>query len=228
MRQLASTFVRFLLTGLATLLPFIVTVFVVGWIVRIADAYIGPSSSFGLFILQIVGDANKYSGYLAGYLVVVCLLVLLGFLVTRATVAKIHEAINGMVARIPLFGKIYAGVEQVVEIFGNNRGGGLDRFGGVGYVKLGNAKMLVFLASAQTYPLVDGEKHYMVFIPNSPFPVTGFNALVPEKDFTRLDMPLEDMAKLLMSFGLLGGQVLSRPLELAHIVQENHERKIAP
>jgi uncharacterized membrane protein len=227
MRQVASTFVRFLLTGLATLLPFIVTVFVVGWIVRIADAYIGPSSSFGLFILRIVGDGNKYAGYLAGYLVVVLLLVLLGFLVTRATVAKIHEAINAMVARIPLFGKIYAGVEQVVEIFGNNRGEGLDRFGGVGYVKLGNAKMLVFLASGQTYTLVGGVKHYMVFIPNSPIPATGFNALVPEEDFVRLDMPLEDMAKLLMSFGLLGGQVLSRPLELSQIVQENHERKIS-
>lgn len=212
MRALASTIVQFFLAGVATLLPFWVTIFVVTWVVKIADAYIGPSSSFGLFILRIVGDANKYSGYLAGYLVVVLLIMLLGFLVTRATVHKIHEAVDAMVAKIPLFGRIYSAVGQMVEIFGKRENSGLDRFGGVGYVRMGNVRMLGFLTSAQSYTLADGGQYFLVFIPNSPIPMTGFNALVPAGDVERLDMPMEDMAKLLMSLGLLGPQVLTKPI----------------
>ncbi len=210
MRAFASTIVRFFLAGVATLLPFWVTIFVVTWLVRIADAYIGPSSSFGLFILKIVGDANRYSGYSAAYLVVVLLIILLGFLVTRATVAKIHQGIDGMFARIPLFGRIYYAVSQMVEIFGRKENSGLDRFGGVGYVRMGSIRMLALLTSGQTYTLADGTEYFLVFIPNSPIPATGFNAFVPTADVERVDMPTEDMLKLLMSLGVLGPQVLTR------------------
>ena len=48
----------------------------------------------------------------------------------------------------------------------------------------------------------------MVFIPNSPIPFTAFNMLVPTEDFQRLEMPVEDVLKLLMSFGLLGREVM--------------------
>ncbi len=210
MRAFASTIVRFFLAGVATLLPFWVTIFVVTWLVRIADAYIGPSSSFGLFILKIVGDGNRYSGYSAAYLVVVLLIIMLGFLVTRATVAKIHEGVDAMFARIPLFGRIYYAVSQMVEIFGRKENSSLDRFGGVGYVRMGSIRMLALLTSGQTYTLADGTEYFLVFVPNSPIPATGFNAFVPVADVERVDMPTEDMLKLLMSLGVLGPQVLTR------------------
>ncbi|MBM3299759.1 MAG: DUF502 domain-containing protein, partial [Deltaproteobacteria bacterium] len=116
LRSAFSHVVRFFLTGVATVLPLIVTVFVVSWMVRLADAYIGPSSPFGLFLVTIVGESKKYVGYLGGYLVVILLTIVLGFLVTRATVAQVRKAIDQMVARIPLIGKIYMGVGQVVDL----------------------------------------------------------------------------------------------------------------
>jgi len=208
--------VRFFLAGVATLLPFWVTIFVVTWLVRVADAYIGPSSGFGLFILRIVGDGNRFVGYSAAYLVVVLLIILLGFLITRATVAKIHETVDSMFARIPLFGRIYSAVSQMVEIFGKKDNSGLDRFGGVGYVRMGNVRMLALLTSGQSYTMPDGTEYYLVFIPNSPIPATGFNAFVPASDIERLDMPTEDMVKLLMSLGVLGPQVLSKSTLLSN------------
>ena len=140
MRAFFSTIVRFFITGVATLLPFIVTVFVIGWVVRLADAYIGPSSSFGVFIVTIAGEAQKYVGYVAGYLVVVLLTILLGFLVTRATVARLHRAINRMFSRIPLFGKVYTAVGQVVDLMGKKEDTGLERFGGVGVCPSGKCQ----------------------------------------------------------------------------------------
>jgi uncharacterized membrane protein len=213
MKNLASAIIRFFFTGVATLLPFIVTVFVVSWAVRIADAYVGPSSSFWMFLEKIFGPQYRW-GYLVGYLVAVLLIILLGFLVTRATVAKFHKALDSMVSKIPLIGKIYAGVGQIVEIFGRKDQGGLERFGGAGQISVGNVKLLGLLSSGHRYKMPDGRDHLLVFIPNSPIPLTGFNMLVPVEDFQRLDIPVEDLAKLLMSLGVLGPQIL--PGSIAH------------
>jgi uncharacterized membrane protein len=161
-----------------------------------------------MLIVKIAGPSNRYPAYLTGYLVVVIVLILLGFLVNRATIARFHAALDKMFAAIPLFGKIYMAVGQVVDLFGAKDQTGLERFGGVGIITLGNAKMLALLTSSECYTLTNGEKFYLVFVPNSPIPATGFNLLVAEKDFSRLDMPVEDLAKLLMSLGLLGPQVL--------------------
>ena len=208
-----QTVLRFFFTGVATLLPFVVTVFMVSWLVRIADAYVGPSSSFGAFLVTISGTQYTYPGYIVGYLVVVLLLILLGFLVNRATVARLHRAVDRTFASIPLFGKIYATVGQIVEIFGKKGQSGLDRFGGVGQVRMGNVKVLALLTSPQRYLMADGRAHFLVFVPNSPIPATGFNVLVPVEDFELLDMAVEDLAKVLMSLGLLGSQALRPPVQ---------------
>jgi uncharacterized membrane protein len=210
MRKLASTIFRLFLTGVAALLPFVVTIFIASWTVRLADAYVGPSSAFGAFLLTIVGDKYKYPGYLVGYLVVVLVILLLGFLVTRATVSSIHKEVDAVFARIPLFGKIYSAVGQVVDLFGGKGQGGLDRFGGVGEVRVGSIRLLCLLTSAEPYTMADGKRYFLVFVPNSPIPAAGFNMLVPEEDFHRLDMPVEDLVKLVMSLGLLAPQVLPR------------------
>lgn len=212
MRAFFRTLVRFFLTGVASLLPFVVTVFVVTWVLKIADAYIGPSSHFGRFLVTLVGDSHKYPGYVVGYLVVGLLIILLGFLVTRATVGQIRNAIDNMFARIPLVGKIYAGVGQVVDLFGKKDESSLGRFGGVGYVRIGNMRMVGLLTSGERYTTPDGRDHLLVFIPNSPIPMTGFNILVPVRDFHHLDIPVEEMLKLLMSLGILGPQVLKQSI----------------
>lgn len=194
-------------------MPLVVTVFVVGWLVRLADAYIGPSSSFGRFVVAVSGSNQKYAGYIVAYLVVICLTILLGFLVTRATVAGLRRQFDSMISRIPLFGKIYSAVGQVVALLGKKDQVGLDRFGGIVQIRLGAFKMLALLTSSEPYVLNDGQEYLLVFIPNSPVPATGFNMLVPAEDVQRLEMPVEDLAKLLMSLGLLAPQVLRGPLE---------------
>jgi len=221
MRAFLSVIVRFFLTGVATLLPLAVTAFLVSWVLRFADAYIGPSSSFGKILVTVVGDSHKYPGYVVGYLIATLLIMLLGFLVTRATVARLHAAIDGMFARIPLVGKIYAGVGQVVDLFGKKGQSGLERFGGIGYVRVGDIRMLGLLTSTERYVLDDGREHLLLFIPNSPIPITGFNMLVPVQDFQRLQMPADELVKLLMSLGLLGRQVLNRSESSGQEVEKN-------
>ena len=114
-----------------------------------------------------------------------------------------------MFAKIPVFGKIYSAVGQAVEIFGQKGAGtGLEKFGGVGLVTLGNITAIALLTSSQKYILKDDKRHVLVFVPNSPIPATGFNVLVPEENFQKLDMPMEDLIKLTMSLGLLGPQTI--------------------
>ncbi len=219
MRIFFSTVMRFFFTGVAAILPFIVTVFLAGWIVGAADAYVGPRSRFGTFLYAVFGERLigfgspwAFPGYIVGYLVVVLVIVVLGFMVTRATAARIQQGVDATFARIPLLGKIYSGVGQVVELFGKKDESGLERFLGMGYVELGDIRMLALVTSGETYTLADGFDYYLVFIPNAPIPATGFTALVRVEKVHLLAMPMEDMAKLMMSLGVLGPQVLKKGL----------------
>jgi uncharacterized membrane protein len=221
----AAAPVRFFLTGVATLLPLVITVFVVSWTVRMADAYIGPSSPFGMFLVRLYGPANKYIGYTSGYLSVILLITILGFYVNRATVSRIRRFVGSILAGIPLVGKVYTTVSQIVELFSGNSPTGFTKFGGVGYVKIGGIKMLGLLTSADPLVIEKGKKHLLVFIPNAPFPASGFNILVPAEDFVAMGVQIEDLAKVLMSLGLLGSQVLSGPLA-ALIVEEMKAKEV--
>jgi uncharacterized membrane protein len=120
----------------------------------------------------------------------------------------VHHAIDATLARIPLIGKIYSAVGQIVDLFGKKDPGGIDKFGGVGQIRIGESSMLGLLTSPESFSMPDGRKYFLVFVPNSPIPATGFNILVPVENFFKLDLPMEELAKLLMSLGLLGPQVL--------------------
>jgi uncharacterized membrane protein len=221
MKTFISTVFRFFFTGIAALLPLAVTVFIVSWVVRLADAYIGPSSTFGRFLVTASGGGERYISYIAGYLVVILLTVLLGFLVTRATVARIHDAIDAIFEGIPLFGKIYKAVGQVVALFSGQEKQGLDRFGGAVEIDFGNARMFALLTSSEKYAMADGRPHYLVFVPSAPIPATGFTLLVPEEHVHPLDLPVEDLAKILMSLGILAPQVMGKPHPTLNRIDQN-------
>ena len=104
---------------------------------------------------------------------------------------------------------------------------GIEKFGGIGYIRVGNVKMLGLLTSGERYVLADGKEHFLLFVPNSPVPATGFTVLVPVEDFQLLDLPVEEMAKLLMSLGLLGPQVLRRPKNLILFRKKTNESEIS-
>lgn len=221
-----STVLRFLLTGIATILPLAVTIFLVTWLMRVTDQYIGPSSSLGVFLANLFQRIDApVPGFVVGYAIIILLIILLGFLVTRATVSKIHKAFDAMWSRIPLIGKIYTAVGQVVELLGKRENAGLERFGGVAQIKVGNVKMVALLTSGHRYRLPDGREHLLVFVPNSPIPATGFNVLVPVEDVNILDMPIEDLVKMMMSLGLLGQQVLPQPLDKLMTREDLDDRK---
>jgi uncharacterized membrane protein len=208
-RSVAGATARFFITGVAVILPFAVTVFILGWVALLADAYIGPSSSFGRFLVTVFGPDPKFC-YTSGYLSACVLIVLLGFLVTRATVARVRMAIDRRIAQVPLVGKIYKAVAQAAALLDRKPGEGTNRFGGVALVRLGDVRILALLTSNETYRVgADQTECRLVFIPSSPVPATGFNILVPVDRVERLDMPVEDLLKLLMSLGVLGPQILS-------------------
>lgn len=225
MRSFLKTVLRFFLTGVAALLPFVVTVLIVSWIVSLADAYIGPSSAFGRFIVAMAGTEQRY-GYIGGYALVVLLIILLGFLVTRATVARFHRSIDAIFGGIPLVGKIYAAVGQAVALLRERDEAGLERFGGVVQIRIGEVKLVALLTSGKRYVTADGREHLLVFIPNSPVPATGFNVLVPVEDVHHLNIPIDDLAKLLMSLGVLGPQVLKELVKQNAVAETNNDQDI--
>jgi uncharacterized membrane protein len=60
---------------------------------------------------------------------------------------------------------------------------------------------------------------YVIFIPTTPNPTTGFLVATPKTDVTVLDITVEEGVKMLISGGLLiPGQLLSGPTDLRQLI----------
>lgn len=198
---------RYFARGLLALVPLVVVVFAVDWLFGLINKSFGPASGLGRFIATVAG--HEKLAYLVSYALLLGAVLALGFVLGRPAARRALRAVNTRIATVPVLGKLYAAVVQVTDML-DGRERRLERFGGVGLVKAGELELIGFLTTPEQYTLASGESYYLVFLPNSPIPATGFNVLVRADAFTALNLPVAELAKLLMSLGLLGPQVLPR------------------
>jgi uncharacterized membrane protein len=101
--------------------------------------------------------------------------------------------------RIPLLNKIYGAIKQVNESFSNNK----SAFQHVVLAPFPNpnSRAIGFVTGEQNN--LAGEKLIVVFIPTTPIPTSGFLLLYAERDLTRLDMPVADAIKFIISLGAI-------------------------
>ncbi|HEC21157.1 MAG TPA: DUF502 domain-containing protein [Candidatus Peregrinibacteria bacterium] len=211
----ANTLLGHFLSGLAILLPLIITVIILSWIFEILNNLIGFNS--------LLSKAGKSLGYLipihpaiivfVSYLIIIICVTLLGYYIRGIAHKKIGKSIKNFFNKIPFVGKIYTSTEQAIEILrGQKTKKELSKFGSTVIVNFANTKRIGLLANEQRYS-IDGQKYFIVFMPSSPIPATGFLYLVPEKDVRICNIRIEDFSKIVVSLGLLGKQVLPTNLD---------------
>ena len=189
---------RYFVTGLATLFPVAVTLFLVWHIFKFADGLLGNLLGF-----QIPGLG-----------LVVTILVILG-----VGVFSIHffgrvffQAIEVSFNRLPFVRKIYPAVKQLAQFLFSEE----SRHAAFGRVVLiqyprPDAYSIAFV-TGESLTTATGKPTTLLtcLIPNPPSPFTGPIIFVPEDDVVPLDLSVEDAVKLIVS-----GGVVSAPLRRA-------------
>jgi len=192
-------------TGLAVLLPALITLAVVKW-------FFGTVASLTDLLLFFLppgithrngGDGSMYWYWSLFALLLAIVLIGLVGLLTRYYIGKRMIAwLDSTMLRVPLLNKIYSTIKQVNEAFSS---GGKSSFKTVVLVEFPRAGMysIGFITSEQHEEVQakTREKVVCVFVPTTPNPTSGFLILVPEEKTTKLNMSVAEAIKYIISLG---------------------------
>jgi uncharacterized membrane protein len=218
-----KTLTRYFLEGLFILLPVALTIAMMTWLVGFLSRQFGPNTFIGGYLkmlgFRVAGDSM--AAYLIGWLIVIGIIFLLGFIVDHGARKYIKRTIDLIMERIPLINKLYKISVQIVQMVDKK---GSDEFKGMSvvYCFFGGENGTAFLAlkpTQQTFVIREVE-YNVVLIPTAPVPVGGGLMLVPSASVQPADMPIEDFMQVYISMGASTDDII--PKGTVDIVKEGN------
>lgn len=193
------------LTGLAVLLPAVITLAIIKWlfgtIASLTDLLL-------FFVPQSLTHQDNGRGpmfwywSLAALVLAVLLVALAGWLARYYVGKQLILWLDSTMLRVPLLNKIYGTIKQVNEAFSSGK---KTSFKTVVLVEFPREGMYsIGFQTSEQHDEVQRKtkgKVVCVFVPTTPNPTSGFLVLVPEDRVTRLDMSVADGIKYIISLG---------------------------
>ena len=182
---------RYFVTGLATLFPVAVTVWLVVQIFRFTDGLLGRSLG-----LQIPG---------LGLLVTIIVIMVVGVLSIHFFGRVLFRTLELLLMRLPLIKKIFPAVKQLAQFLFSEeaRQTAFRRVVLVQYPRPGAYSLAFVTNESQTTATGARQTLLTLLIPNPPSPFTGPIIFVPQQDVIPLDLSVEDAVKLIVSGGVV-------------------------
>jgi len=202
-----------LVAGSLVILPFVLTVLIIGWVIKWIVAAFGPGTWFGDILTTggeaLIGPKREWLAFLIGAIVMLIILWLVGMAVRTQAQRTLQHVLDDVLAKVPLFRAVYRPVSQVVRLFAGSNADltGLPvvmcRIGGKQGVDIP-----AFLASDKSFDVAD-ERRRLVYLPTSPLPAWGGLVLVAESAIIPVpDMDADALIKLYFSFGVLAPETI--------------------
>jgi uncharacterized membrane protein len=191
--------------GLAIVLPVAISIAVFAWL-------FGSITRFTDNLLFFLPDWLKYADTarrdihwywsLLSLLLAIFLIALVGRSARNYVGKKVIQLMDMILMRVPLLNKIYGAIKQVNEAFTSSNKSSFKQVVLVEFPRPG----------IYSVGFITGEHHaevqaktseniVSVFIPTTPNPTSGYLALVPSSKVIRLDMPVADGIKFIISLG---------------------------
>jgi len=200
---------RYFVAGLLFWVPVAVTILIISFLVDLLDRSMllvplkyRPEALFGFAIPGL------------GVLFAVLLVFVTGVVVANLLGRRLLHLWEALLSRIPFVRSIYSTAKQVMETVVSGNGKSFREVVMVEYPRKG-LWSLAFV-TGDGLPLaqeIAGEKLINIYVPTTPNPTSGFFLMVAEKDVVRLDLPVEDGLKLILSIGLILPQPSADKLE---------------
>jgi uncharacterized membrane protein len=193
---------RFLLTGFATLLPILLTLYLLYTIVNKVHELMGskfnelfgvPENSWKVFI----GDAVALG-------LLLFIVWLAGFLLATYVGRAFFRWLDHVYRRIPLVRVVYPALKQVTDFFLARQTVRFSRVIAVEYPRRGMYSMgFVTGDGLSQVRAPDGEQLMSVFVPSSPAPFTGYTIFIRRSEVIPLSLSVDEAIKLVISGGVV-------------------------
>ena len=195
------------LTGLAVLLPVLVTFAIVVWVF---GSVANVTDRLLFFLPRKLTHSEGGLGVmywhwsLLALAVAVALVSLVGLLARYYMGKRMIAWMDAAMLRVPLINKIYSVIKQVNEAFTSSKKNSFKTVVMVEFPRAGIYSLGFITAEQHAEVQAKTHEHVIcVFIPTTPNPTSGFLILVPEHQLTKLDMSVPDGLKFIVSLGAI-------------------------
>lgn len=179
-----------LISGIVVIAPALVTIWVIRFLFRFLDGWLRPLEE------QIFGRYIPGTGLVATLLLVY----LVGLLAAHFIGRGIIRGTERLILRLPLIGDVYGSSKQIMEAVSNPHAMGFRRvvsfeFPGPGIRAIG------FVTTELTGTA--GDRFYVVFMPTTPNPTTGFMLYLPVEAVEETGLSVDQALRMVVSGGMV-------------------------
>jgi uncharacterized membrane protein len=192
---------RTFISGVAALLPIVITIALLYWLGVTAEALLGGLIRFA------IPEGYYVPGL--GVIVAVVAILLIGILTRNFLVRTLFDWSGALFARIPVVKSIYGALKDFSDLMSSDRREQLGRVAVIDVPGL-PGRLVGFLTRERCTDLpapLDGEDIVAIYLPLS-YQIGGYTLLVPRSAVTPIEMSVEDALRFTLTAGMsLRGQV---------------------
>ncbi len=183
---------RHFLTGILTVTPVAVTVWITWQVYLLIDGFIRPLLEQIPFLRD---NVPSFVNTVAGVIVSAILIVLIGKSAKNLLGVAFINTFDRLMDKIPVVRGVFHISKQISEVLLNNSNSAFQKVAMFDYPRSG-IKALGFVTND------DSDKNNVnVFLPTTPNPTSGFMLILPRADVQLLDMTVEEGIRLIISGG---------------------------
>jgi len=203
---------NYFITGLITLLPLVITIFILIWVFQKLNSLLTrliPLFTPTLIPPSLMTEAGGLISIgikILAFLIILGAITLFGFFTSWVVGRKILDFLEKRVFfNIPLVSTIYRTVKEINDVFFTGKKYIFKRVVMVEYPRRGVYSIGFVTAETAIENPTNSESQTMlsIFIPTTPNPTTGFLALIPEKDTIPVPIGIQKAFKFIISAGAL-------------------------
>ncbi|MFB6159150.1 MAG: DUF502 domain-containing protein [Candidatus Nanohalobium sp.] len=186
-------------SGMVMLLPLLVTVLIIKFLADYVFLFINPIVK-STNLAQYTANIEIVAQGLATF-TVVGVITLMGYISSYRASERLSMKTEAVIKEIPVFGTVYSTIDQISRSFR-----GESRFKDVILVEFPEKNFyslgLITSEAPETVEEKTGEEMKTVYIPFSPNPTMGNLVMIPEEQYTEIDMKIQKAMKLLLTSGI--------------------------
>ncbi|MDA8097382.1 MAG: DUF502 domain-containing protein [Desulforudis sp.] len=196
---MAKNFRKYLLTGLAVILPLAITLWVLVGVFNFIDTMVAS------LVFFVTGYQIVWPGI--GVAATIAVVLLAGMLATNILGKKLLDFWETVLLQIPLVKPIYTVVKQIVDTISRKDEQVFRQVVLVEYPRRGAWAVAFLIGDAREEFFEEiGEDMVKLFIPTVPNPTSGFLVVFPRSDLIPASISVEDGLKFVLSAGIIHPQ----------------------
>jgi uncharacterized membrane protein len=183
-----------LITGIITILPIVLTLYLLYWLVVSSEEVLGGILQWALPKVVYFPGLGTITGLIIVFLV--------GLLMKAVLVRQLFTFGEGIVYRVPILKSVYSAIRDLFDFFSPKK----EHFGRVVIVKVNGMEMIGFITQEDPKRLPESLRNpdsVLVYLPMS-YMIGGFTLLIPKEDVKPCQMNMDEAMRFVLTAGITG------------------------